>query len=94
MSRFYQRSFDVEAVYFVKHGFDETLNGILGRAVGAQTRYAKSSGGGREDEVAAGVLSAKVREGELNDVESAEKVGVELVPEVVVVLVFARTDYT
>lgn len=35
-----------------------------------------------------------MREGELDDVESAEKVGVELVPEVVVVLVFARTDYT
>lgn len=35
-----------------------------------------------------------MREGELDDVESAEEVGVELVPEVVVILVLASADYT
>ena len=93
MSRLHQRSFYVEAVYLVEHRLDETLNSILGRAVGPQARYAKGSSGRGEDEVAAGVLGAKVRERELDDVESAEEVGIELVTEVVVILIFARADY-
>ena len=90
---FYQRSFNVEAIDFVEHGFDEALYGVLCSTVGPKTRDTECTGYGREDEVATGVLSAEVREGKLDDVKGAEEVRVELVAEVVVVLVFTCANH-
>lgn len=92
MPRFDQGSFYVEAVDFVEHGFNKAFNSVLCGAVGPETRDAQGARNGREDEVATGVLCAEVREGELDDVQGAEKVCVELVAEVVVILVFTCAD--
>ena len=86
--------FDIEDVDFVEHRLDEAFDGVFGGAVGAKAGDAEGTGRGGEDEVAAVGLGAKDGEGELDDVQGAEKVCVELVAEVEVVLIFAGPNDT
>jgi hypothetical protein len=94
VSWLYEGGFDVEDVNFVEHGLYQTFNGVFSSAIGTETRHTEGTGCGREDKVATVVLGTEVWEGELNDVEGAEKVGAELIAEVIVVLVFAGTYNT
>jgi hypothetical protein len=94
MAWFHERGFDVEDVDFVEHGLYQPLDGVLCSAIRTQTGHAKGAGGRGEDEVAAVFLGAEVWERELDYVEGAEEVGVELVAQVVVILIFAGAYYT
>jgi hypothetical protein len=98
---FYEGGFDSESVDFVEHAFYQAFGGVFSRAVRTETRDAEGAGSRRENEVAAGVgafpafgsLLAEVGEGEVEDVEGTEEVGVELGAQIEGVLVFAGADY-
>lgn len=96
-----QTGFDAERVDLVEHALDQAFGRVLGRAVRAQARDAERAGRRREDDVAAGwlvviralrCLRAEERQRELDDVQGADEVGLELGADVVVVLVFAGAD--
>lgn len=92
VARLDEGGFDVVLVDFVEHAFDESLDGELGRAVGPEARHAQRAAGGGEDEVAALLALAEVGEGELDDVQGAHEVGLELVADLELVLVLAGAD--
>ena len=101
MAWFYERGFDPESVDFVEHALDQAFCGVLGCAVRSQAWDAEGAGGGGEDEEAAGVLAffaqgglfSEVGQGELDDVQCAEEVRLELRAQVAGVLVFAGGYY-
>ena len=101
MARFDERGADVEGVGFVQHRLDQAFHRVLGRAEGSQSRHAEGAARAAEDQVAAAASGVVVRvgafaevgEGELDDVECTPEIGLELVPDLVVVLVFARTNH-
>lgn len=92
-ARLDERRLDVEQVDLVRHGLDEALDGVLGRAVGAEPGHAEGAARRAEDEVAPRALRAEVRQRRLDDVQRAHEVGLELVPDLVLVLVLARPDH-
>lgn len=93
MSGFHKGGFYVETVDLVQHGLDKPFDSVLGGAIGSKTWDAESTGCGREDEVAARILGAEVREGELNDVQCAKEIRIELIAKIVLVLVFTWANY-
>lgn len=87
-----ERGFDVEGVDFVQHALYQSLHRIFGSAKGPQARDAESTRRAAEDKVATTLLLAEIGQAELQDVERAEEVGLELVADLVVVLVFGGAD--
>ena len=101
-----ERGPDVEGVGLVEHGLDQAFDGVFSCAVRAESGNAQGSRSAAEDQVAASTTAgaaaagrgrrparAKVRQGELNDVEGADEVGLELGADLVVVLVLTRSDH-
>lgn len=93
MPRLHERGFDIPGINFVEHAFNESFDGIFGRAKGSETGCTERAGGAAEDEEAAGALGAEVGQGELQDVEGAVEVCFELRAQFVVGLVFAGAYY-
>lgn len=54
MARLDQGDFDIKAMHFVQHTFDEPFDGIFSGTVAGQPGNAERARGGAEDEVAAG----------------------------------------
>lgn len=87
-----KRGFDVEGVDFVQHALYQSLHRILGGAKRAQARNAEGARCAAEDEVATTVLLSEIGQAELEDVERAKEIGLELVADLIVVLVFGGAD--
>ena len=97
MARLHERGFDIERVDFIQHALDQSLDRVLGGAEGAQTRHAERAAGAAENEISApvagrGIPLAEIGQRELEDVQCAPEIGLELVADLEFVLVFAGAD--
>lgn len=92
MSWLHESGFDVEDVNLIEHRLDQTFNGVFGCTIRSKSGDTKGTRCGREDQIAAMILGAKVRKRQLDDVQGAHEVSAELIAEIVVILVFAGTN--
>ena len=97
MSRLHERSFYIKRIDLIQHTLNESLNRILRRTKGSKARHTQRATRAAEDEIPPAFPSLRVtlpeiRKRELDDVECAPEVGLELVADLVFVLVFAGAD--
>lgn len=99
MAGLHKRSLDIERIDFIQYALDKALDRVLGRAERPKTGNAEGAARAAEDEIAAavvagalGVALAEIGQRELDDVQGAPEVGLELVADLVFVLVFAGAD--
>lgn len=83
---------NVEAVDFVEHTFNQPLDGIFTGAVKALAWDAQAARGGAENEIAAVLAVAEVGQRQLDDVEGAHEISLELIADFGLVLVLAGAN--
>ena len=99
---FDERGADVEGVGFVEHRLDQTFHSVLGSTERPQAWNPKGATRAAENQIppsastlAIGVGSfAEIRKRKLDYVEGAPKVGLKLVPDLIVILIFASANHT
>ena len=98
--RFDERGADVESIGLVEHRLNQPFHCILGSAERAQSGHTQRAGRATEDQVSAPASAfavgvgpfPEVGEGELDDVECAPEGRLELVPDLIVVLIFTGAN--
>ena len=97
MSRLYKCSLNIECIDLIQHTLDKSLDRIFGRTKGSEARYTERATRAAEDKISPAfprlrVALAEIRERELDDVERAPEVRLELVADLVFILVLAGAD--
>ncbi len=101
MSRFDERGEDAERRGFIEHTLNQSLHSVLCSAKRSQAWHTQRSRCAAKDKIPPADFAppivttalAKVRQRQLNDVEGAPEVRLELVPDLIFVLIFTRTDH-
>ena len=99
---FDKRGADVKGVGFVEHRLNQSFHGVLGSTKWPQAWNPKGTARATEDQIppSASALAigvgpfAEISKGKLDYVEGAPEIGLELVSDLIVILVFASTNYT
>lgn len=93
MPRLHKRPLDIKTVHLVQHTLHQPLNRILRRTIRPQPWHAQRARRRAENQIPARAPFPKMRQRQLNHVQRAGEIGLELVPDVEFVLVLAGADH-
>ena len=92
MSRFNKGGFDIKTIHLVEHTLHQPLDGIFRRTIRSQPGHPQRSRRRTENQVPPRAPLAEMRQRQLNHIQRAGEVGLELIPNIILVLVLAGAD--
>lgn len=93
MPRLHERPLDIETVHLVQHALHQALHRVLRGTVRPQPRHAQRARRRAEDQIPPRPPLAEMRQRQLDHVERAGEIRLELVADLVLVLVLAGADH-